>query len=426
MPPQERNWQKRRRRPEPAEVIAPPDPAALEGARPNQKDFDPDALEAPEALRITEGVGIAAEKLGRNRRIHEVAKAKLERYRRKMDEANRAAYDLRISEAIKIWNQSNGTTFSRDDYQQLLVNTPDARTEVEVRFLDNVQANAKSTTNVDDFLAFLEATVYDDAAEQVALEGKAYTSEKTGLINRTEAIRNRFEMLRRNFLMEQDPNDVIVVFEMDIVGLKGLNDRFGETKVDQFFMKEIGRRFREGVSLPAELTELDTAGDLRKRTMSKMRTDDIIAQLGGDEFQAIAQTKRTGVERLMGTIKDIFEAQPFDIDGELVPVKVRIGAEVHDRAAVKQMDMTDAQQLVSRLREKPLKMAKYIKFVSGSGSQVWSPEVVIPQGAEEEILLDTVQRGTGAVAAHIRERKGSQAYDDYRKALMELTRQYLK
>lgn len=248
----------------------------------------------------------------------------------------------------------------------------------------------------------LDQALFQEAVMRKRLEDKAYRHEVSGLLHNREAIRDLFLALRNDLNTDPDPEQRIAVIELDIVGLKQLNDRYGNTKVDQTIIKGIGARLR-----------------------TAFRSTDILAQLGGDEYQLILQCKAMGVGGVIDKVHQTLEGMPFIVDDQPVSIRVRSGTQVYTRAEAAQLKTTDASDFVDTIRLGPLEAVEYVKLRQGAGSAIWTDDLEIPDAVIDHMKADHVVRAASPVIAHLSERDPAAA-DAFRNELEELLARHLQ
>lgn len=248
----------------------------------------------------------------------------------------------------------------------------------------------------------LDQALFQEAITRKRLEDRAYRHEVSGLLHSREAIRDLFLALRTDLKADPDPEQMIAVIELDIVGLKQLNDRFGIAKVDQHIIKDIGARLRK-----------------------EFRSNDILAQLGGDEYQLILPCKAAGVRDVIDKVHRILEDTPFTVDHQPVSIQLRSGTRVYTREEAAQLNTTDANVFIDTIRSGPLEAVEYVKLQSGAGSAIWTEDLKIPDTVLDQMKADHVVRAVGPVVAHL-SRRSPAAAAAFSHELEQLLRKHLK
>ncbi len=348
-------------------------------------------------------------------RVDAILKAKRERYGGSAAAAerqarHRAALQQAIEEYRKIEPDSRCDVETYEEIARLVAMGP-VEGESHIHFVARV-----AVWNTDEFRTitrFAEQILKDEeelkrdaellaeATEMAMLEDKAFHHEYSGLFKRSEAVRDRFNILRRGLETDRATEAVIVVAEIDLVDFKLLNSRFGNNTVDTQLYPELGKRLRA------------------------LRVDDIACQTGGDEFQIIGRCSNDKVREFIERIRSVIEDKPYTINGESVNLSIRMGAEVHDFDAVQAMDTTDAASWYNQLRQRPLEAAKYVKVAKKKGVEIWRPDLEITGDMRLQLLIDSSRRGAMETAAEIARYRGDAAATLYLNRIADLTRQAL-
>lgn len=130
----------------------------------------------------------------------------------------------------------------------------------------------------------------------------AHFDQVTRLPNRVLFL-DRFQQILKNAQRDQQ---VITLMYLDLDRFKEVNDTLGHDMGD-VLLKEAANRLNKCV-----------------------RTEDIVARMGGDEFTVILNNvnKQVNTERIAQSILDKF-TEPFHLDGEVVYISVSIGISVY-------------------------------------------------------------------------------------------------
>ncbi|EKD76450.1 MAG: hypothetical protein ACD_43C00107G0004 [uncultured bacterium] len=341
------------------------------------------------------------------KRVRAVADRKLERLRRGTDEDLLVARGLHVEKALQHVKKYRHWDFTIEQYNQLkYIASQDAQADpagTETVIAKSVVAEVESLADgfqesaAEGRYGLIELHAIEDAYELVTLEDKAYRHEVTGLLKNREAIRDRFNMVRREFLESAEADEVILVGELDIAKFKPLNDRFGNGVIDQFVLHDLGERLRSNVRRSEGGSQ-------------KFRVDDIICHVGGDEFQFILRVKKDAVEDVIRMIQATFEDEEYTIfenkggriSHETTKIKTRIGVELLGREQLEAMDTSDAAAWFNAvLRKNPLAAAAYVKFNTGTGNAIWTPDMQIPPEAAEAMEVDAFLRSLSTFVADI-------------------------
>jgi two-component system, cell cycle response regulator len=149
------------------------------------------------------------------------------------------------------------------------------------------------------------------------------------------------------------------IYKLSILdGLTGVhNKRF----FTEFLDREVARSIRHGHSLGLVLFDIDhfkkvndthghLAGDavlqgLARRLKSRIRKEDILARIGGEEFAVVlADTNRAGALHLAEDLRNMVEREPFTHQ-DMPPLNITISVGV---AALEPNDRMEAQELVKK------------------------------------------------------------------------------
>ena len=345
-------------------------------------------------------------------RVDQILKAKRERYGGAAVAAERqlkhwAALQQAIDEYKRIDPDSKCTVEVYEEIARLVAQGP-VEGESQLHYVSRV-----AVWNTDEFRKIREmaqeilhdrealdrdAELLAEATEMALLEDKAFHHEYTGLFKRSEAIRDRFNILRRGLEADRAREAVVVVAEIDLVDFKLLNSRFGNNVVDAQLYPELGKRLRT------------------------LRVDDIACQTGGDEFQIIGRCSKDKVNDFIERIRSVIEDNPYVINGESVNLSIRMGAEVHDFDAVQAMVTADASGWFNQLRQHPLEAAQFVKVTAKKGVQVWRPDLEITEDMQVQLLTDAARRGAMETAAKIAQSKGPDAAERYLNQISTITR----
>jgi diguanylate cyclase (GGDEF)-like protein len=138
----------------------------------------------------------------------------------------------------------------------------------------------------------------DHISDNYDLSVAAYRDSLTGLPNRLymdEALESSFEQARR------DPHPIALLY-IDLDGFKEINDRYSH-KVGDLFLCEVAERIRRG-----------------------LRKNDIVARIGGDEFNILLSDSVSEQEALRVASRVLRDARiPMKIDGENLRYSASIG-----------------------------------------------------------------------------------------------------
>ena len=142
-------------------------------------------------------------------------------------------------------------------------------------------------------------TVDAEVAIEAELDRRARTDELTGLINRKEVFSQLEGLVGRSDRRRRGQTAVLFV---DVDRFKEINDRYGHAAGDQALCT-IAERLRQHV-----------------------RTDDLVARIGGDEFLAVL-TELSSLEEAVAVAEKIRQAgcQPFEAHGQELTTSLSIG-----------------------------------------------------------------------------------------------------
>ena len=150
---------------------------------------------------------------------------------------------------------------------------------------------------INNFNVNLYLDVTSERAAANELKSLAETDPLTGAMNR----RSFFDAAAKLYLGESAPDSGAVLM-IDLDNFKHINDAYGHATGDRVL-----REFTERCRIP-------------------IRTTDLLARLGGEEFAILL----TGVDRtiaglVVARILDEVRSRPFEIDGQTITVTVSIG-----------------------------------------------------------------------------------------------------
>lgn len=364
-------------------------------------------------------------------RVREVVERKMRRAEMSVDQATVNARVAHIQTALDMVNSARGWRLTMENYKTIrliaaqspasIADPKDAPlahaistiivAEVEAAAQRLVVEAAETRYGVADMAALV------DAVEIVRLEDRANKREVTGLLGNREAIRDRFNILRREFLETAEADEVILVIELDIVKFKSLNDRFGNGEVDRHILRPLGERLRSGIRRESG-------------QIAKLRVDDIVANIGGDEFQFIIRTRKSAADAMIRMIQSTIESEPFRVpmDGgeQLVELKTRAGAEMLERETLAAIDTTDASAWFDgELRRHPLEAVENVKTTTDTGFGYWLPGTELSQSVAMAVEIDSFTRALSARLAEIATSLGQAEADELERGLVKLYRNTL-
>ncbi len=163
-----------------------------------------------------------------------------------------------------------------------------------------------------------ERLVHDLESMNELLEHRAHSDALTGLANRAGLWT---ELERR----QGDPDDTTVLF-IDLDGFKPINDRFGHTAGD------------EVLRLVAE------------RLSAVVRSGDIVARMGGDEFVVIAHGfDDSDAEAFGARVRRIIE-EPMAVHNHSLTISAAIGVATHQPENSMQTTLAEADKLMYAMK----------------------------------------------------------------------------
>ena len=163
-----------------------------------------------------------------------------------------------------------------------------------------------------------ERLVRDLEAANELLEHRAHSDALTGLANRA----GLWSELERRL---SDPEETTVLF-IDLDGFKPINDQFGHTAGDEV---------------------LRIVAD---RLSSIVRSGDIVARMGGDEFVVIANGfEDSDAETFGDRVRQVIE-QPMVVHGNTLSISAAIGVATHQPENTMQTTLAEADKLMYAMK----------------------------------------------------------------------------
>lgn len=234
----------------------------------------------------------------------------------------------------------------------------------------------------------LNADVALDHYHTAKLQHEVNRDDLTGLLNKREAIHDRFVIERDRFIREADPDEVMLVVEIDIIKFKQLNDDLTNDVVDSDVLTPLGRTFSQ-----------------------HFRGNDIRCRLGGDEFTIIFnRVKQAAVNDLLKNVLNVIESAKYGkaVDGR--KITARVGAKAMTREDVQMIPTKEAESCIKALRRPALIAAAQVKRLMSKGGTkqvlLWTAEMDNNEQDLQAVMIDDFMRENSAAIARIRKRYG--------------------